>query len=867
MTELFHDTATVGSLLHLASELGGTISPREIAHVVFDEVARVAGAVRCVVYERRGADDQLELLAAAGVEAELSTVTSVLPLTSRGQLVGTMELGFDRPHTFDGAARAFLTAVADLCAHAIDRAQLFHSERVAREHAERIAEQTRALELASREFSAALNIDHVAQAVLHHAAPVLGATTAGLWLADSTGTTLRRVCELGFAAVLEQATRALPVAGGAPVASAFRTGDPEWLESQAEYARRFPASAEGIRAKGGPPEFAAACLPLRLGTRALGAMFFGFEHVRVFTPQDRTFMQIVAEHAAQAIDRAQLFDQAQQARADAEAQEHQLRKLQALTAALASAPTMREVADLIVREARMLFAADSSVIAVGTSDDRLRILSTDQMPVEVTDRYEEIAIDSSLPIAIAYRTGQLFVAETVASLHAQSPDTVPVDAVMPARAAICARIPGEHGVRGAIGFAFSHERVFTAEDRQFLLDVANLASLALGRARLFESESEARKGAESALVRAQLADRRKDEFLAMLGHELRNPLAPIVTALELMKLDGIGEQRLRDVIERQVTHMTRLIDDLLDVSRITRGRIELARAPNDIAEILAKAIEQASPLLERNAHRLSLDLRDTQMHVLGDATRLAQVFANLMNNAAKYSPAGSQILVTARRDGERVVVTVRDHGIGIAPELLPHVFDVFMQAPQAIARSQGGLGLGLAIVKKLVEMHGGDVAARSAGAGAGSEFEVRLPLLQHGTRIVVDEVPRVVACAQASLQVLVVDDNQDAAEMLAEMLASAGHQTHVAYDGPSALQVAQKAPPDVALIDIGLPVMDGYELCRRFATLPRPPRLMVAITGYGQPSDTIRAREAGFHEHLVKPVDLDRIVRSIATIT
>jgi signal transduction histidine kinase/CheY-like chemotaxis protein len=543
-----------------------------------------------------------------------------------------------------------------------------------------------------------------------------------------------------------------------------------------------------------------------------------------------------------------------------------LRKLQALTAALASAPRMREVADIVVREARTLFAADAAVLAVGETGDRLRILSTDHLPTEIADRYIELDAESSMPIAIAYRTGELFVAETAASLQAQSPDTAAASAVMRARAAICARIPGEHGVRGAIGFAFDHERAFRPEDRQFLLDVANLASLALARARLFESESEARKSAETALVRAQLADRRKDEFLAMLGHELRNPLAPIVTALELMKLDGIGEQRLRDVIERQVTHMTRLIDDLLDVSRITRGRIELARAPLDLAEILGKAIEQASPLLERNAHRLSFDQRDTGLRVLGDPTRLAQVFANLMNNAAKYSPAGSQILVTARRDGERVAVTVRDHGIGIAPELLPHVFDVFMQAPQAIARSQGGLGLGLAIVKQLVEMHGGEVAAKSAGPGHGSEFEVRLPLLQHTSPMIVEQPTRAAPRTQASLQVLVVDDNQDAAEMLAEMLASAGHRTHVAYDGPSALQAAVKAPPDVALIDIGLPVMDGYELCRRFAGLPRPPRLMVAITGYGQPGDTIRAREAGFHDHLVKPVDVDRIVRSIATI-
>jgi CheY-like chemotaxis protein len=254
--------------------------------------------------------------------------------------------------------------------------------------------------------------------------------------------------------------------------------------------------------------------------------------------------------------------------------------------------------------------------------------------------------------------------------------------------------------------------------------------------------------------------------------------------------------------------------------------------------------------------------------VLGDQTRLAQVFSNLLHNAAKYSREGSQVHLAAHldRDRPRAIVRVRDHGIGIDRELLPHVFDQFMQAPQAISRSQGGLGLGLAIVKKLVEMHGGEVIARSAGADQGSEFEVRLPLHRAGPSE--DAAPPALPhpAQAASATILVIEDNHDVAEMLAQFLTEAGYPTRIAFDGPSALQAAAEAAPEVALIDIGLPVMDGYEVCRRFTKLPNPPRLLVAVTGYGQPEDALRAREAGFHKHLIKPIDIHQVIGAIRAL-
>ena len=914
MSQLLHDTAQLRSLLHLASRLGDATTSAQVARIVLDEFAHAIGAVRCAVYEWVPGEPDLRLLDSVGLPAGVETLRArisptaalplacavrerrvlwlashaeliatfpelahaaaragevqslvAMPLTSRDQVVGGIALSFAQQRPFDDMQRAFVTAIADLCAQAIDRAQLFERERASRETAERVAAQTRALELAARMFSAALTVTEVGEAVLACATSVLRADTAGLWLVDDGGTELRRVQARGLAPPLEEASRVLRVDGPAPVAATFRTGQPEWLCDRASYAERFPASAEHIDARGAPADYAAACLPLRLEGRALGCMFYGFDRARGFDHAERAFLQLLAQHAAQAIDRARLFQEQRAARTVAEAQEQHLRKLQAITVALASAPTTQEVAAIVADEARELLGAQFAAVAIGVSADRVRVVVSDGRSAGLARPFVEGDATRATPIAIAYRTRQVLVAEDREALARLAPAACAWgDTVV---AALAAPIPGEPGVRGALGLGFERPRAFSAKDRAFLVDLANLASLALARARLFESEADARKTAESALLRAQLADRRKDEFLAILGHELRNPLAPILTATELMKLGAVDEQRVRGVIERQVRHMMQLVDDLLDVSRITRGHVELARAPVDLAAAVGKAVEQASPLLERKAQRLVVDVPEGTCRVLGDTTRLGQVFGNLLQNAAKYSGSGTEIRVTARVDGDDVVATVRDQGIGIERELLPHIFDLFMQAPQAIARSQGGLGLGLAIVKKLVDMHGGTVAARSDGPGRGSELEVRLPRHVDGAAIEpARRSPRALRATEPRLNVLVVDDNREAAEMLAELLGSAGYTARAVFDGPAALQAAAAAPPDVALIDIGLPVMDGYELCRRFGTLPSPPRVIVALTGYGTPTDAARAREAGFHEHLVKPVGLDRIEGTIASL-
>ena len=406
-------------------------------------------------------------------------------------------------------------------------------------------------------------------------------------------------------------------------------------------------------------------------------------------------------------------------------------------------------------------------------------------------------------------------------------------------------------VIGAFTFG-SRTRNFDALDRTIGEGLAVQAAGAIENARLYREATSARAEAEA-------ANRAKDEFLAMLGHELRNPLAPISTAVQLMTVRPPPHEREREVIARQVGHLTRLVDDLLDISRITRGKIQLAKQRTSIEAVAARAVELASPLLEQRGHQLHVDLAPG-LHVDGDPTRLAQVLANLLTNAAVYTPAKGRIEVAAHREGDEIVAVVRDNGIGIPPEALPTIFDAFVQGPRSIARTEGGLGLGLAIVRSIVELHGGRVAARSKGPGRGTELEVRLPAATTSA-----EPPRRSArrIAGPRRRVLIVDDNQDAAELLAELLDASGHEIRTAFDGPGALRVIDEFEPEVALLDLGLPVMDGYELARRLRARCRAVRL-IAVTGYGQAADHERSKTAGFDVHLTKPVTFDALVRVLA---
>jgi PAS domain S-box-containing protein len=377
-------------------------------------------------------------------------------------------------------------------------------------------------------------------------------------------------------------------------------------------------------------------------------------------------------------------------------------------------------------------------------------------------------------------------------------------------------------------------------------------------ARLRESEEQLRRSEEA--LRA--ADERKDEFLALLAHELRNPLAPIRYALAAnRKADRTAEQRkwADEIMERQVAHMSRLLDDLLDVSRITRGALELKKAPAELTSVLSAAIETARPVLDGKHHTLSLDFPNEAMRLEADAVRLAQVFSNLLINAAKYTDPHGRIHLSARRESDDIVISVRDNGIGISPEMGPRLFTMFVQADGVRDRTEGGLGVGLALVRGIVALHGGTVRAHSEGLGRGSEFVVRLPVSKPAVDTpqlgnVEDSVSGI------GLRILVADDNRDAADTCAALLELSGHHVQTAYCGRQALELAESFRPHAMLLDIGLPDLSGYDLAKHIRDSSWGRRtLLIAVTGWGQNEDRRRAHEAGFDHHLAKPVAAEAI--------
>jgi PAS domain S-box-containing protein len=362
------------------------------------------------------------------------------------------------------------------------------------------------------------------------------------------------------------------------------------------------------------------------------------------------------------------------------------------------------------------------------------------------------------------------------------------------------------------------------------------------------------------------ADRRKDDFLAILAHELRNPLAPIRNVLQIMRLKMPDDPELlwaRDVIGRQVDQLTRLVDDLLDVSRISRGKIKLQIAPLDLSTVIAGAVETSRPVIDARLHRLVLQLPEKPVWVQGDLVRLTQVIANLLNNAAKYQDAGGYIGVSMAREADEAVIRVKDKGVGIEPELLPGVFDMFAQVERPIGMPQDGLGIGLSLARNLIEMHGGTIQVTSSAEG--SEFVVRMPCMAGAPRSKSTNGEGAAPNAGSpGFRVLVVDDNADAAESLATLLQRAGHQVSVAHDGPTALALAARERPRVVLLDIGMPGMDGYEVCREMRRTGLGDALIVALTGFGQEEDRQRSREAGFDGHQVKPGDPVELMRLVS---
>ncbi|QBE62080.1 hybrid sensor histidine kinase/response regulator [Pseudoduganella lutea] len=379
-----------------------------------------------------------------------------------------------------------------------------------------------------------------------------------------------------------------------------------------------------------------------------------------------------------------------------------------------------------------------------------------------------------------------------------------------------------------------------------------------------EREMAVRQGAERALL---LADRRKDEFLATLAHELRNPLAPLRTGLDIMRLNGgdpAASLRARGVMERQLKQMVRLVDDLLDVSRINTGKLTIRRENLELHAVVANALEIARPFIDAQGHDLAVHLPPGPVHLLGDTTRLAQVLSNLLNNAARYTPHGGHIVLSADVGAEgRLHICVADDGIGIAPGMLADIFEMFVQADASLERSSQGLGVGLSLARRLVELHDGTLEAASEGQGKGSTFTVTLPVLAEVPQAA--ERPAPGLAGDRHYRILLVDDNEDFVNAIGGLLRTLGHTVHVCHDGPQALAAAEGFAPDFAFLDIGLPGLNGYDLARALRAVPALGRtMMIAVTGWGQQKDRDLAFEAGFEEHLVKPVSVEQILAILA---
>jgi PAS domain S-box-containing protein len=581
-------------------------------------------------------------------------------------------------------------------------------------------------------------------------------------------------------------------------------------------------------------------------------------------------------------DVRQALAREQEARRAAERAAEWTARLQAVTAALSEVTSAAAGAKVILTQALAALGANAGTVCLVADGGReLEVVGSVGYPEAVVESWRRFPIERPTPISDAVRSGEPVVIGSWDERLGRYPHTMPSDRG-PDGPMVAMPLVVQGRTIGGVGFVFPLGRVLASADLAFLLTLAQQCAQALERARLHEAERRAR-------LEAEAANRAKDDFLAILGHELRNPLAPVLNAAEVLRLRG-DEAGARvwaaEVVTRQARHMARLVDDLLDVARVARGTLELRRETVDLCEVARRAVEALRPALDRRRHRLSLTLPPEPVWLEADPARLEQVLANLLDNAAKYTPEDGSIEVVLRReaplraaavpgegatavpgeDDADAVITVRDEGDGIAPEALPWIFDPFRQGqpPGGPAQGPGGLGIGLSLARRLVELHGGTITAASGGHGSGSSFTVRLPAHGGGGAA---EAPqdRAREATNAARRVLLVEDNPDSAEALRELLLLWGHEVEMAADGPTALAAAPVFQPDVVLLDIGLPGMDGYEVARalrrdeRFVGL-----LLVALTGFGQAKDKEMAFQAGIDLHFTKPVDLAALEKLLA---
>jgi signal transduction histidine kinase/ActR/RegA family two-component response regulator len=652
-------------------------------------------------------------------------------------------------------------------------------------------------------LSSAATVGEVAALATRAAVGTLGFAGAVIW-ATNERADLCLLSETGMTEEHRERFRCIPHDSVLPAARVARDRRPVWCETERDVESEDPSLVAVVRRDDTLRSYGA--VPLVREDRVLGVLAFSAGRPWRFLPEERAFMTTIAEQCADALARARLHD-------DARDSKHLLQSV------LERLP----VGVIVSRPPDSTLVLSNEALAT--------IWRTDALPTRGEDRCKllKASYPDGRPIPMAE-------SPVVRALRGESVDGLE------------ARIERRDG---SIGWIQASAAPVLRDDGTVKVAVATFVDVS--------AVKEARAAAEE-------AGRAKDEFLAMLGHELRNPLTPIVTALDLMDLRGGDAFRSeRTIISRQVRHMVRMVDDLLDISRITRGKILLHKEYVEAGQLVAGAIETTRSLFEQRSQTLTVSVAATGLPLLVDPGRLSQAVANLLTNAAKYTEPGGRIAVIALREERQVFIRVRDSGIGIEPEVLPRVFDLFVQAEGSIDRSQGGLGIGLAIARNLVELHGGSIVAHSDGAGRGSEFIIRLPLAPGAEVPPPGREPPMVQSSAHPFRVLIVDDNEDIADGLSAMLRLLGCVTRIAHDGPSAIAAVASFDADLVLLDIGLPVMNGYEVARQFRRLQSTSKIrLVALTGYGQAADERRSLDAGFDEHLVKPLGLDSIREVLA---
>jgi signal transduction histidine kinase/ActR/RegA family two-component response regulator len=785
-----------------------------------------------------------------------------VPLVREGRCLGGIALGFPGAKSFTSEERDYLMALAAQCSEVLGRAQRQEADRAARRLAERASLRLQGLHAFTGALAQSITPAQTAEAVVDMGMATTSAQWGALWLLSSDGATVELFRSAGDGGPWAEEVLPIPVDRrcGLPVLDALRDGVAVWIESRNQLEERYPElSATLCRAGGG----SLACLPLFARGRPIGAVIYGFDGVHRFLEDERAFLQVISWYSAQAVDRARQYAAEKDAKEQAEANQRRSAFIADVGMLLASSLDYSNILSEVALAAVPRFA-DWCVLEL--VDQRLRgtppvAHHTDPAKVplvlEMNSRFRKLSnfghgIMAVMRSGISQRHGSLPL--EVIEAHVSGDQTLLALVLEFGRgSSLVVPISARGQVLGVMVLSrVNPAHLFDDQDLATADELGRRLGLAVDNARLYQE--------------ARDADRLKDEFLAMLSHELRNPLAPIVMNLELMDLTG--EQQFaseRAVISRHVRHLVKLIDDLLDVARTTRGKIRLVKERCELASIIAAAVEMAGPLIAQRRHRVVSSWPERGLEVIADQVRLAQAIANLLTNAATYTEPGGAITIGVTADGTEAVVSVRDSGVGIAPDLLPRIFDFFVQGRSTPDRAHGGLGIGLTVVKSVVTLHGGTVSAHSAGVGHGSEFVVRVPLAGSSVagRAASAEDPRSPAVARC--RVLAVDDNHDAAESLGRALEALGCSVLVVHDGPSALASFAAFEPQFVLLDIGLPGMDGYELARRLRDAGlHPSTRIVAITGYGQPSDRARSLEAGFADHVVKPVTLQDLRRVLA---